>query len=105
MKGKNFTAAEKHFMKKQGQYESEIKRLKKTIVSLNSSLEEANKEKEKLFIENVQIKEWIDRLLSYTELSQDDIRNACEKDKEMAGIMKMFNNLMGFAGGNSLFRY
>lgn len=93
MKGKKFTAAEKHFEKRRLDYE-------KKIAALKTSLDESNKERscymEKasaLEAENETLRNWVERLLEYTELAKDDIRIACEKDKNIAlavGMMESF---------------
>lgn len=103
-KGKNYTAAEKHFIKKQEQYTATIRRLEETVASLRAIVTDLTDENFKLLNENEQLHEWIERLLSYTELSLDDIKEACKKDKEGATALKMFNTIMGMAGGLSFLR-
>jgi hypothetical protein len=34
--------------------------------------------------ENHALRDWVERLLEYTELTKEDIAKACEKDKQMA---------------------
>ena len=58
MKGKNYTAAEKYFM---GNGQADI------ILKLET--------------ENRTLKEWVNRLLEYTELPLRDIQVVCEQDK------------------------
>ena len=36
------------------------------------------------------MKDWIERLLQYTELSKEDVKKACEKDKAIAGLLDLF---------------
>ena len=90
MNSKNFTAAEKHFAKKQEQYERQIKSMRSTIVEQNATLTELSNNNQKLKVENAQLKDWVDRLLEYTELSEADIKAACEKDKKLAELCGMF---------------
>lgn len=97
-KGKKFDAAEKHFTK-------ERERLTKQIKDLSEQLENAHRDT-RLFRsraefyerENAELKNWVERLLEYTELSKEDIKQACEKDKNMADAAKWlfkFGSLSG----------
>lgn len=101
MKGRKFSAAEKHFEKKRVQYEKQIK-------SLNEQLDSAHRDT-RLFRgryelaerENEELKNWLERLLEYTELSKDDIRQTCDKDKRMAEAaewLKKFSSFMVVLG-------
>ena len=49
-------------------------------------------------MENQQLKDWIDRLLEYTELSKEDIAAACEKDKKMKESADMMLSLFKMTG-------
>ena len=42
-----------------------------------------------------QQKEWIERLLQYSELSLEDIKKACEKDKAVGDLLKPLVSLAG----------
>lgn len=97
-KGKKFDAAEKHFMGKQSKYEKEIKLLNSRVAEQNATISEQKAQIDMLSAENLQLKEWIERLLEYTELSPEDIKTACEKDKKMAEAMSMFSSLIGMSG-------
>lgn len=55
----------------------------------NKKLQQQNR---KLQEENQQQKEQIDRLLEYTELSKEDIKIACERDKGLAKVYGAFNS-------------
>jgi archaellum component FlaC len=84
MKGKKFDAVEKHFEKRRVQYESKIKDLEEQVKSAHR---EKNYFKSNLDLcerENRELKDWVERLLEYTELSKEDIRKVCEKDKKAA---------------------
>ena len=98
MKGKKFTAAEKHFEGKKKEYERKIKYLS---FELSESQKETLQYKEMcntLQTENEQLKQWVDRLLEYTELSEKDIKEACEKDKRMEETAQMLTTLFKFGG-------
>lgn len=90
MKGKKFDAAEKHFHEKEVKLRKLISELEKEVSEKADALAEATKKLSALENENAQLKEWIDRLLQYTELSKEDIKEACEKDKKMSGLLDLF---------------
>ena len=46
---------------------------------------------------NSQKDEWIERLLTYTELSKEDLQTVIEKDKAMVKAAKSLEAIMGFS--------
>ena len=52
-----------------------------------------------------ELKDWIDRLLEYTEITEDDMKKIIRKDVETSKAMEHFNSLVsvmdrfGFGGG------
>jgi hypothetical protein len=47
---------------------------------------------------NAQLKDWVNRLLEYTGMSEEDIKASIEKDKAIADGAKTFNSLMSIMG-------
>ena len=94
-KGKKFDAAQKHFEGKRIEYEKRIKTLTAWLNEQNKTISEQKEMIHKLSSENEQLKDWIERLLEYTELSKEDIKEACEKDKKVAQAA----SLLGVIGG------
>lgn len=97
-RGKNFNAAEKHFEKKRLSYEKKIRCL---TLELDESRKESAKYKElyqKSVNENTQLKEWVERLLEYTELSKEDIERACKKDIQTKESLEKLSALFKFSG-------
>lgn len=97
-KGKKFSAAEKHFQEKEIKLRKEVEYWKcqnieqaKRAKQLEQELEEA-----KSTIQSQS--DWIERLLQYTELSLEDIKKACEKDKRMAEVAGMMFGVSKFLG-------
>lgn len=89
-KGKKFTAAEKHFQEKEERLRKELKYWEKRANEQSSRLLTVCEELANARHTIAQQKDWIDRLLQYTELDLKDIKAACEKDKKIgqaAGIM------------------
>ena len=87
-KGKKFDAAEKHFAKERERLNKEIKCLKQQVENAHRDTYRFRSQAEFLERENEELKNWIERLLEYTELSKEDIRAACEKDKSMGEAVK-----------------
>lgn len=98
-KGKKFDAAQKHFEGKKIELEKQIKALTTRVSEQNKTISEQRGQIDALSSENQQLKEWIERLLEYTELSKEDIKAACEKDKKIASAMSVFGLFGGGFGG------
>ena len=98
-KGKKFDAAQKHFEGKKIELEKQIKALTARVSEQNKTISEQRGQIDALSSENQQLKEWIERLLEYTELSKEDIKAACEKDKKIASAMSVFGLFGGGFGG------
>ena len=96
MKGKKFTAAEKHFLGEKEKYEKQIKILNEGNDQIRIQRDKLSSANNKLTEENIQLKNWVERLLQYTELSIEDIKSACEKDKNQTKALQSFTQLMGF---------
>lgn len=97
-KGKKYEAAEKHFDKKRVEYEKKIKALTARVSEQNKIIAENQEQISTLVMENQRLNEWVERLLEYTELSKEDIKAACEKDKKIASAVSLFGFLGGFGG-------
>ena len=93
-KGKKFDAAEKHFKKKEDVYQHRIRELETTVSQLKIDVKRLETEKGDLLSENNSLKEWVERLLSYTELSKEDIQAACERDKKRGEAVIAFTGMM-----------
>ena len=92
-KGKKIDAAEKHFEKKRVKYEREIRRLTGIVSEQNKIISKNKQQISALETENAQLKDWVERLLEYTELSKEDIKAVCEKDKRLGESLKLFEKL------------
>jgi len=93
MKGKNFNAAEKHFEKKRVQLERRIKDLNEQVENAHRAYYDYRFRAELLERENEELKDWVERLLQYTELPLEDIKAACEKDKAAAKNLEWIMSL------------
>lgn len=103
-KGKKFNAAEKHFKKKEEDYQRRIKHLENVIAQLQADMHRLAGENGDLLTENDSLKDWVDRLLTYTELSKEDIKAACEHDKKCNEALARFVNMDEYALGKAVCR-
>lgn len=94
-RGKKFDAAEKHFYKEKCSYERRIKTLSDNLKSTTEKLALTERRLDEAENEITQLKDWVERLLEYTELSREDIKAACEKDKRLAGVASLLTMLRG----------
>lgn len=100
-KSKKFNAAEKHFIEKEAKYQSQIKSLTTTIQELRLNQVELLHKNQVLTDENTRLKDWVEKLLKYTELSKADIKSVCEQNKhrgeaitQFMGMVNMLNRYM-----------
>lgn len=98
-KGKKFDAAEKHFKKKEEDYQRRIKYLEGAVSQLQSDMSRLAGENGTLLAENDSLKDWVERLLSYTELSKEDIRKVCEQDKKRGEALATFSSMAKMLSG------
>ena len=74
------------FRKKIRELEHEINGLKLSYMQKENELRVANSQLS-------QKEDWIRRLLEYTQLSEDDMKVIIDKEKSVAKVVKMFNEL------------
>lgn len=88
-----FTAAEKHFFKKQAKYEKRIKQLEATTLELTALKNNLLQENKKIKDVNASLSERIGKLLELLDcpgISEDDIKVMCEKDKKIVGLFDIY---------------
>lgn len=102
MKGKKFDAAEKHFEKRRTQYEKRIKYLEEQLDYTRKELHDTIAKYDFCKRENEELKDWVERLLQYTELSKEDIKEACEKDKRMGEALSWLSRFGGLSLDSSI---
>lgn len=83
------------YNKRISELESQLKEKEKVIVSQNKSIETGSEELYRL-------RDWVRRLLEYTELSEEDMKKLINKEKKsveivdhMSSVLKMFSKLNG----------
>lgn len=93
MKGKRFDAAEKHFLKKEQKYKEQLQRQEAALKQLRILESELRLKNSELVSENASLQDWVERLLGYTGLRKEDIKEVCEQDKKRGEVMSLFMNL------------
>jgi len=93
MKGKKFDAAEKHFEKKRLELERKVKTYKEWAQEKKVENDELHDKLHILEAENEQLKKENERLLQLTELSKEDIKLMCEKDKSMNQVATLIDTM------------
>ena len=99
-KGKKFDAAERHFKKKRVELYKRIDHYKDWAQETINENRELKQTVCDLESENAQLKEWIERLLEYTELDKDDVIKAFQQNKKSA---ESVNSLVSFFGKVGMF--
>lgn len=89
MKGKKFTAAEKHFQEKEIKLRKDIQYWQELAIQRAKHITELETALRDVTSKANQQQEWIERLLEYTELNKEDIQAACEKDKSLAACAEL----------------
>lgn len=94
-------AVEKYYKDKITRLQQDNNNLHQVINTCFADNRKLQTENKKLQDENQQLKEQNERLLEYTELSKEDIKFACKKDKELAKACGMITGLgkSGILGG------
>lgn len=90
MKSKEYEEIALPFRKKNNALNAEIRMLRDQIQSRQHELS-------RLQTENEQLKDWVNRMLEYTNMSEADIKASVERDKAVADEAKALNFLMSFA--------
>lgn len=85
-KGKKFNAAEKHFHGKQLKYEQEIKTLNCRLSKLTELLMSEQSKNTQLSKDLADITSRHEKLLAYSQLTEQDLATALESDKAMANL-------------------
>ena len=87
-------------------FNREREKYKKTIKELNSlirqkDIEIAAAKNQTLESETkcLELQDWIQQLLTYTELTEEDMKKLIKKEKDTAEVMERMNGLFGIVQG------
>lgn len=86
------------FDKERAKFRSEIRSITDDLNKKKKYIDELNETVREKDVVISQQKEWIDRLLEYMELSEDEMKQLIEKDKKTAEIVDNFRSLQQIFG-------
>ena len=86
------------FEKERAKFRSEIRNLQYQIMDIVNQIKELNKVIFDRENELRQHKEWIDRLLEYTEMSKKDLQSLIKSEKDKAEIRERISTTLGIIG-------
>lgn len=96
----NKSAKDLAFDKERAKYRHEISDLQREIKENLCEIEVLNKKISELEESIRQKDEWIERLLKYTELTEEDMKNQIQKDRSVSEVVnhieEMSNMICGF---------
>lgn len=103
MNTNNKSAKDIAFDKERAKYHKKIRELERELKNKDNKLSEFNERAMIAEQKCDQLQEWIDRLLEYTEMSEEDMKRIIQKDKDTAEAMRHFNDFVNafnrFRGG------
>lgn len=94
MQKNNKSAKDIAFDKERAKFRSEIRALKYEIEQKNKQNQALNNLIHQKEEEISKLNEWIERLLEYTEIKKEDIKEIIENEKEQIKIHQCFSELM-----------
>lgn len=86
------------FERERVKFRSEIRKLTDCLNNKQKQIDGLNETVRKKDIVISQQKEWIERLLKYTELSEEDMKKLLEKEKATAEIIENFARIQRLFG-------
>ena len=92
MNKKKQSAKDIAFEKERQKFRKEIRQLEVRCLEQKKQIAEADEEIHKKDSVISQQKEWIDRLLEYTNMSEDDMKRIIEHQKRMSQITEVFQD-------------
>lgn len=87
------------FDKERAKYRHEINDLQRTISKQIAEISNLMKRISELEESVRQKDEWIQRLLEYTELSEEDMRKQIKKDKNVSEVLEHINDMNNLIAG------
>lgn len=93
------SAKDMAFDKERAKYRHEIKDLQRTISKQLAEISDLSKRISELEESIRQKDEWIQRLLEYTELSEEDMRKQIQKDKSVSEVLEHINDMNNLITG------
>lgn len=95
-RGKNFTAAEKHFMKKEAAYHKDIKNLTSRLVATEKDLEKMISENKDLKLQIENLTAINNKLMETQNLTAEELKILISKEKNIADMTAMFKTIRNY---------
>lgn len=99
----NKTAKDLAFDRERAKYGMQIKNLETKLSQKNAEILELQKQIKTIELERDQLKDWVNRLLEYTEVSEEDMKQIIQKDIDSAKAMSMLSGLLKVSGLGSYY--
>ena len=101
----NKTAKDLAFDRERAKYGRQIKDLENKLKQKNNENLELQTQVKKLESKCDSLQEWVDRLLEYANMSEEDMKTIIQKDKDSAEAMHMMTGLLRVAQGFGSYSY
>ena len=92
---KNKTAKDLAFDRERAKYGKQIKDLKAELKQKDGEILELRNRIDEAEAKCESLQDWVNRLLEYTDMSEDDMKKIIQKDKDSAEVMERANALLG----------
>lgn len=93
---RKLSAKDKAFESERASFRKKIREKETEINALKKQLTDAKNEVMRLENKVSELNDWIERLLSYTELSKEDMQNLIESEKVKTDIINSLNMFFKF---------
>lgn len=101
----NKTAKDLAFDRERAKYGRQIRDLENKLKQKDNDILELQKQLREAESKCESLQEWVDRLLDYTNMSEDDMKVIVQKDKDAAEAMSMMKGLLGVASSFGRYPY
>ena len=91
----NKSAKDLAFDKERAKFRKQIRELERELNQRDTQVMLLREQLSLAEKKNQELQEWNDRLLAYTEMSEDDMRAVIRKEKDSAQVMESVNALFG----------
>lgn len=99
------TAKDLAFDRERAKYERQIRDLKTELRKRDNDILEVRNQLREAESKCESLQDWVNRLLDYTNMSEEDMKTIVQKDKDAAEAFSMMKGLFGIASGLSRYSY
>lgn len=101
----NKTAKDLAFERERAKYGRQIRDLETRLRQKDNDVLELQKQLREAESKIESLQDWVDRLLEYTNMSEEDIKTIVQKDKDAAEALSMMKGLFGLASSFGRYTY